>query len=103
MNSDLLCLDPTLRYHTILVPMKPLTASVLLKKMDGSVCTMQVSSSLCIQTNNFILHYSLSLVFAQVDLNLVRHLVIDVSCIDKNLDMRLMLSAKRKITDLTVS
>ncbi|KAF8093029.1 hypothetical protein N665_0392s0004 [Sinapis alba] len=37
----------------------------------------------------------------KVDLNLVRHLVVDVSCIDKNLDMRLMLSAKRKITDLT--
>ncbi|CAH8310618.1 unnamed protein product [Eruca vesicaria subsp. sativa] len=37
----------------------------------------------------------------KVDLNLVRHLVIDVSCVNKNLDMRLLLSAKRKITDLT--
>ncbi|CAH2058821.1 unnamed protein product [Thlaspi arvense] len=36
-----------------------------------------------------------------VDLKPVRHLVVDVSCIDKNLDMRLMLTAKRKITDLT--
>ncbi|KAL0844512.1 hypothetical protein Bca101_017758 [Brassica carinata] len=36
----------------------------------------------------------------KLDLNLIRHMVVDVSCIDKNLDMRLMLSAKRKITDL---
>ncbi|KAL0710934.1 hypothetical protein Bca4012_017912 [Brassica carinata] len=58
-------------YLIILVPMKPLAVSVLLKKMDGSL-----------------------------DLSLIRHMVVDVSCIDKNLDMRLMLSAKRKITDL---
>ncbi|KAJ0262280.1 Uncharacterized protein HA466_0052430 [Hirschfeldia incana] len=37
----------------------------------------------------------------KLDLNLIRHMVVDVSCIDKNLDMRLMLSAKRKITSLT--
>ncbi|VVB01052.1 unnamed protein product [Arabis nemorensis] len=37
----------------------------------------------------------------KVELNLVRHLVVDVSCIDKNLDMRLMLTAKRKMTTLT--
>ncbi|XP_056854681.1 uncharacterized protein LOC130504119 [Raphanus sativus] len=37
----------------------------------------------------------------KVELKLVRHLVLDVSCIDKNLDMRLMLAAKRKITSLT--
>ncbi|KAG2332506.1 hypothetical protein Bca52824_003686 [Brassica carinata] len=36
----------------------------------------------------------------KLDLSLIRHMVVDVSCIDKNLDMRLMLSAKRKITDL---
>ncbi|KFK22642.1 hypothetical protein AALP_AAs67030U000100, partial [Arabis alpina] len=36
-----------------------------------------------------------------VELNLVRHLVIDMSCIDKNLDMRLILSAKRKMTSLS--
>lgn len=39
----------------------------------------------------------------QVEHNQIRHLVVDVSCIDKNLDMRLMLAAKRKITSLTVS
>uniref|UniRef100_M4C784 DUF7903 domain-containing protein n=1 Tax=Brassica campestris TaxID=3711 RepID=M4C784_BRACM len=37
----------------------------------------------------------------QVEHNQIRHLVVDVSCIDKNLDMRLMLAAKRKITSLT--
>lgn len=36
----------------------------------------------------------------KLELSLIRHMVVDVSCIDKNLDMRLMLSAKRKITDL---
>ncbi|KAL1193676.1 hypothetical protein V5N11_017568 [Cardamine amara subsp. amara] len=33
--------------------------------------------------------------------NPVRHLVVDVSCIDKNLDMRLVLATKRKINALT--
>ncbi|CAN7115715.1 unnamed protein product [Brassica rapa subsp. narinosa] len=37
----------------------------------------------------------------QVEHNQIRHLLVDVSCIDKNLDMRLMLAAKRKITSLT--
>ncbi|EOA26436.1 hypothetical protein CARUB_v10025332mg [Capsella rubella] len=37
----------------------------------------------------------------KAELNPVRHLVVDVSCIDKNLDMRLMLAAKRKMTALT--
>ncbi|XP_010509115.1 PREDICTED: uncharacterized protein LOC104785572 [Camelina sativa] len=37
----------------------------------------------------------------KAELNPVRHMVVDVSCIDKNLDMRLMLSAKRKMTSLT--
>ncbi|KAG5396090.1 hypothetical protein IGI04_017904 [Brassica rapa subsp. trilocularis] len=35
------------------------------------------------------------------ELHPVRHLTIDVSCIDKNLDMRLMLAGKRKIKTLT--
>lgn len=43
------------------------------------------------------------LLLQQTELNPVRHLVVDVSCIDKNLDMRLMLAAKRKITYLSVS
>nr|AAO37147.1 hypothetical protein [Arabidopsis thaliana] len=37
----------------------------------------------------------------KVDPNPVRHLVVDVSCIDKNLDMRLTLTAKREITYLS--
>ncbi|CAL9236032.1 unnamed protein product [Arabidopsis halleri] len=41
------------------------------------------------------------LLLQQTELNPVRHLVVDVSCIDKNLDMRLMLAAKRKITYLS--
>ncbi|CAF1700524.1 BnaC03g21320D [Brassica napus] len=41
------------------------------------------------------------LMYYLVELRHVRHLVVDVSCIDKNLDMRLMLAAKRKITSLT--
>ncbi|CAN8241695.1 unnamed protein product [Cochlearia groenlandica] len=39
--------------------------------------------------------------FYKVELNLIRHLVVDVSCVDKNLDMRLMLSTKRKMMGLT--
>ncbi|KAJ0258795.1 hypothetical protein HA466_0075300 [Hirschfeldia incana] len=35
------------------------------------------------------------------ELNPLRHLTIDASCIDKNLDMRLMLTGKRKINTLT--
>ncbi|ESQ52509.1 hypothetical protein EUTSA_v10017863mg [Eutrema salsugineum] len=34
----------------------------------------------------------------KLDHNLVRHFVVDVSCIDKNLDMRLVLTAKRKFS-----
>ncbi|RVW31370.1 hypothetical protein CK203_117509 [Vitis vinifera] len=36
-----------------------------------------------------------------IELNQVRHLVIDISCLDKNLDLRLMLSTKRILTSLT--
>lgn len=39
----------------------------------------------------------------QAELNPLRHLVVDVSCIDKNLDMRFMLAGKRKMFTLTVS
>jgi hypothetical protein len=37
----------------------------------------------------------------KAELSLVRHLVVDVSCIDKNLDMRLLLASKRNRTALT--
>ncbi|KAL1193674.1 hypothetical protein V5N11_017567 [Cardamine amara subsp. amara] len=37
----------------------------------------------------------------KADLNNIRHMVVDVSCIDKNLDMRLMLASKRKLMDLS--
>lgn len=39
----------------------------------------------------------------KAELDVVRHLVVDMSCIDKSVDMRLMLAAKRKMTALTVS
>lgn len=39
----------------------------------------------------------------KAELNVVWHMVVDMSCIDKSLDMRLMLAAKRKMTALTVS
>ncbi|XP_056854684.1 uncharacterized protein LOC130504122 [Raphanus sativus] len=42
-----------------------------------------------------------SLSMYKAELNPLRHLVIDVSCIDKNLDMRLMLAGKRKAMTLT--
>ncbi|KAF8394056.1 hypothetical protein HHK36_020258 [Tetracentron sinense] len=37
----------------------------------------------------------------QIELNQVRHLVVDISCLDKNLDLRLMLNTKRILTALT--
>ncbi|CAN7137889.1 unnamed protein product [Brassica rapa subsp. narinosa] len=37
----------------------------------------------------------------KAELNVVWHMVVDMSCIDKSLDMRLMLVAKRKMTALT--
>ncbi|KAJ6858322.1 hypothetical protein NC652_040789 [Populus alba x Populus x berolinensis] len=39
----------------------------------------------------------------KVKLNKVRQLVIDVSCLDKNLDLRLMLCSRRILTAPTVS
>ncbi|KAJ8771709.1 hypothetical protein K2173_026886 [Erythroxylum novogranatense] len=37
----------------------------------------------------------------KVELNQVRHMVTDVSCLDKNIDLRLMLCSKRILTALT--
>ncbi|KAM4080469.1 hypothetical protein ACJW30_11G018700 [Castanea mollissima] len=37
----------------------------------------------------------------KIELHKVRHMVIDISCLDKNLDLRLMLSTKRILTALT--
>ncbi|CAN8317103.1 unnamed protein product [Cochlearia groenlandica] len=37
----------------------------------------------------------------KAELNPIRHLVVDMSCVDKNLDMRLMLATKRRMTALT--
>jgi len=39
----------------------------------------------------------------QVELNPVRHMVVDASCLDKSLDLRLMLYTKGILTALTVS
>lgn len=39
----------------------------------------------------------------QLELNRLRHMIIDISCLDKDLDLRLMLCSKRSITILTVS
>ncbi|KAL4598029.1 hypothetical protein ACB092_11G030000 [Castanea dentata] len=38
----------------------------------------------------------------KIELHQVRHMVIDISCLDKNLDLRLMLSTKRILTTLTI-
>ncbi|KAM3684104.1 hypothetical protein ACB098_11G018700 [Castanea mollissima] len=37
----------------------------------------------------------------KIELHQLRHMVIDISCLDKNLDLRLMLSTKRTLTALT--
>lgn len=37
----------------------------------------------------------------KVELNQVRHMVVDVSCLNKDLDMRLMLCTKRILTDIS--
>ncbi|KAK4594865.1 hypothetical protein RGQ29_018552 [Quercus rubra] len=37
----------------------------------------------------------------KIELHQLRHMVIDISCLDKNLDLRLMLSTKRTLTGLT--
>ncbi|KAF3951549.1 hypothetical protein CMV_022814 [Castanea mollissima] len=37
----------------------------------------------------------------KIELQPLRHMVIDISCLDKNLDLRLMLSTKRTLTALT--
>lgn len=39
----------------------------------------------------------------KAELDVVRHFVVDMSCIDTSVDLRLMLAAKRKMTALTVS
>ena len=39
----------------------------------------------------------------EIEWNQVRHLVVDMSCLDKDLDLRLMLCTKRIIKTLTVS
>lgn len=39
----------------------------------------------------------------QIEMNQIRHMVYDVSCIEKNLDLRIMLSTQRTLTSLHVS
>lgn len=41
--------------------------------------------------------------FLQIELNQLRDMVIDISCPNKNLDLRVMLSTKRPVTALSVS
>ncbi|XP_055960958.1 uncharacterized protein LOC126671669 isoform X2 [Mercurialis annua] len=41
------------------------------------------------------------LMFYKVELNQVRQMIADISCLDKNLDLRLMLCSKRILTTLT--
>ncbi|XP_075643633.1 uncharacterized protein LOC142614872 isoform X2 [Castanea sativa] len=38
---------------------------------------------------------------SKIELQTLRHMVVDISCLDKNLDLRLMLSTKRTLTALT--
>ncbi|GAV86153.1 LOW QUALITY PROTEIN: hypothetical protein CFOL_v3_29586, partial [Cephalotus follicularis] len=43
----------------------------------------------------------LNLLKASIELNPLRNMALDISCLDKNLDLRLMLCTKRSLTDLT--
>lgn len=41
--------------------------------------------------------------FIQAELNALRHLILDVSCLDQDLDMRLVVDSKSRLTNLSVS
>ncbi|XXG50304.1 hypothetical protein AAC387_Pa02g4339 [Persea americana] len=54
-----------------------------------------------ISSKCFVLNDGAGLELQKVQLNQVRHLVADISCLDKDLDLRLMLTTKRILTGLT--
>ncbi|KAG6737481.1 hypothetical protein POTOM_059005 [Populus tomentosa] len=82
---------------------------------ENDVYTVKVSLLLHTDSCCLIIHGQMQLFYAnvlwwkiknfsstrQVKLNKVRQLVIDVSCLDKNLDLRLMLCTSRILTSLT--
>ncbi|KAJ0014768.1 hypothetical protein Pint_20250 [Pistacia integerrima] len=45
--------------------------------------------------------YKARLAYTGIEINFARHMAIDISCVDKNLDLRLMLWTKSIVTDLT--
>ncbi|KAB5512132.1 hypothetical protein DKX38_029160 [Salix brachista] len=61
-------------------------------------CVVLENKKLHLYKAGFVLPRVLS---PHVELNHVRHMVIDVSCLDKNLDLRLKLSSRRILTALT--
>ncbi|KAL0710935.1 hypothetical protein Bca4012_017913 [Brassica carinata] len=65
---------------------------------DVPTCFMQNIKYKAISSHGFCIDVEKE-VYAEM--NPLRHLVVDVSCIDKNLDMRFMLAGKRKIMNLT--
>ncbi|KAJ6858331.1 hypothetical protein NC652_040797 [Populus alba x Populus x berolinensis] len=68
-------------------------------------CSVLENKKLLLYKAGFVLPRVLSshvnLSYYMVELNQVRQMVIDVSCLDKNLDLRLMLSTKKILTTLT--
>jgi hypothetical protein len=55
-----------------------------------------------IANNNFALHSS-PMLLVQVELDPIRQLVEDISCLSQDLDLRLMLRTKRILKNLDVS
>ncbi|EFH57856.1 hypothetical protein ARALYDRAFT_345626 [Arabidopsis lyrata subsp. lyrata] len=68
---------------------------------DVPVSCLQHIKSKVVPSHGFSIDVEKETYTVKAELNPVRHMVVDVSCIDKNLDMRLMLAAKRKMTSLT--
>ncbi|EOA24246.1 hypothetical protein CARUB_v10017482mg [Capsella rubella] len=49
----------------------------------------------------FSIEETKELYLVKTDLNVLRHLVLDISCLDQDLDMRLMVDSKRTLTNLS--
>ncbi|CAK7341307.1 unnamed protein product [Dovyalis caffra] len=68
---------------------------------DNTQPDATVSCKCSVTENKKLLLYKAGFVQARVELNQVRQMVVDISCLDKNLDLRLMLCTKRILTTLT--
>ncbi|KAB5512103.1 hypothetical protein DKX38_029131 [Salix brachista] len=64
-------------------------------------CILLENEKLDLYKAGFVLPRVFSSYSPLVELNQVRHMVIDVSCLDKNLDLRLMLCSRKILTALT--